>query len=65
MLFYETYFKESIISRKPLNWSEDKIKENLDKNYGHVWFWVKCTKTVRKLRKSVFLRNLLNQLFAY
>ena len=31
MLFYEAYIEESNINWKPLIWSQDKIRTNLDK----------------------------------
>ena len=37
LLFYETYFEESNINHKPLNWSKYKIITNLDKKNGRVW----------------------------
>ena len=61
MLFYETYFEERNINRKPLIWSHDKIVMKFEQKNGCVMFWAKCTKTARKLRKSVFLQNLLRR----
>ena len=53
VLFYETCFEESNINRKPLIWY--KIKMKFEQKKGRVWFLAKCTKIVRKLRKSVVL----------
>ena len=61
MLFYETYFEESNINRKPLFLTQDKIitKFEKKKKIGCVWFWAKSMKTAQKLRKSVILKNSL------
>ena len=61
MLFYETYFEEKNINRKPLSWTQDKITTNFEQKKGWVWYWAKLTKTTRKLRKSVILRTLLQR----
>ena len=55
MLFDETYFKESNNNQKPLIWYEDNIIPKFGQKNGQVWFWEKCTKTTRKLRKNVIL----------
>ena len=55
MLFYETYFEESNIKRKPLIWSSDKIIKKFGTKKLRVWFLAKCKKTARKLRKNVVL----------
>ena len=57
MLFDKTYFEESNIGRKPRILSQDKIIMKFGQSNGRAWFWVKCTKTSQKLRKSVILRN--------
>ena len=57
MLFYETYFEESNVKWKPLIWSQDKIITKSEQKNGPVCFGAKCTKTARKLSKSVILRN--------
>ena len=59
MLFYGTYFEKSIINRKPLIWSHDKIVMKFGEKNGRVVFWAKCTKTARKSRKNVILQSLL------
>ena len=61
MLFYEPYFEESNINQKPLIWSQYKIITKIGQIKWQVWFWAKCMKTVRKLSKSVILRNLLEK----
>ena len=61
VLFYETYFEEGNIDRKPLIWAQDNIIMKFGKQNGRDWFWAKCTKTIRKLKKSVILRNLLGR----
>ena len=33
----------------------------MEQKNGCVWFWAKCSKTARKLRKSVILRNILQR----
>ena len=59
VLFYETYFEERNMDRKPLIWAEAKIITKFGQKNWLVWFWTKCTKTARKLRTSVILWNLL------
>ena len=61
VLFFETYFEKSNINKKPLIWSQDKIITKFGPKNGQVWFWAKCTKTARKLRKSVILPNLFRK----
>ena len=55
MLFYETYFEESNINKKPLIWSQDKKITKFGQKKWRLWFWGKCTKTTQKLRRSVIL----------
>ena len=60
VLFYETNFEDSNINQKPLIWSHNKIITKFGKKKnGWVWFWAKCTKTARKLRKRVIFGKFL------
>ena len=61
VLLDEIYFEESNINRKPLIWSKDKIITKFRQKNESIWFWAKCLKTTRELRKNVILRNSLRR----
>ena len=54
-LFYKTNIEESIINQKPIIRSKGKIITKLEQKNGRVWFYEKCSKIARKLRKIFIL----------
>ena len=60
-LFYETYFEESNINRKPFIWFYDKIITKFGPKNRRVWFWAKCTKTAPKIMEKCYFMKLTSK----
>ena len=61
MLFYETYFEESLINQKPLIWSKDKILTKLGQTKWASLALEKVYENCTKIKEKLYFSKLTSK----